>query len=96
MECNAKRVYFDGLREEVLTEMSMMEISEFLERLSGEEGIELSRSGSICNGYEDSKRILDEMGLGKETQNKFLELCGYYGGYCDCEILLNAARFLLK
>ncbi len=94
MECNAKRVYFDGLKEEVLTEMTLMDIREFLERLSN--GVGLSRFGWRCNGYEESKIILDEMGITKEIQGKFLELCGYYGGYCDCEILLNATIHFLK
>ncbi|HEC40910.1 hypothetical protein LCGC14_1695550 [marine sediment metagenome] len=96
VECNSKRVYFDELKEEVLTEMTMTGIKDFLERLSGGNGIELSRFGSKCNGYEDSKRILNEMGVGKDIQDKFLELCSYYGGHCDCEILLNAERELLK
>ena len=96
VECNSKRVYFTKLKEELLTEMTMMDIEDFLDKLSGGEGIELTRSGSRCNGYEDSKRILDEMGVNKDAQDKFLELCGYYNGYCDCEILFNAARFLLK
>ncbi len=92
VECNSKRLYFAELREEILTEMTTMDIEDFLERLSGGEGVALSRFGSKCNGYEDSRRILDEMGIIKDIQDKFLELCGYYGGYCDCEILLNAAR----
>ena len=96
VECNTKRVHVIRLRESLLTEMTMKDIEIFLKRLSGEDGIELSRSGSMCNGYEDSKRILDEMGFGKETQDRFLELCGHYSGYCDCEILLNSARHFFK
>ncbi|KKM73084.1 hypothetical protein LCGC14_1414030 [marine sediment metagenome] len=91
MDCNSKRVHIADLREEILTGMTMMDIEEFLDRLSGGEGVGLSRSGWKCNGYEESERILFEMGIEKDTQGKFLELCGHYGGYCDCEILLNAA-----
>ena len=90
----SKRVYFDELRDEVLTEMTMMDIEEFLERLSN--GVGLSILGWECHGYEQSKRILDEMGITKDTQDKFLELCGSYDGYCDCEILLNSARHFLE
>ncbi len=93
LECNSKRVHIFELREKVLTEMTMMDVEEFLDRLSN--GVGLSRSGWKCNGYEGSERILFEMGIEKDTQGKFLELCGYYGGHCDCEILLNAARDLL-
>lgn len=94
VECNSKREYFDGLRKDVLTEMTMMDIEEFLEKLSN--GVGLSRSGWKCKGYEESERILFEMEISKGTQDKFLELCGYYDGYCDCEILLNAARHFLS
>jgi len=30
------------------------------------------------------------MHVGEEVQKQFFELCEYYGGYCDCEIILNA------
>jgi len=91
IECNAKRVHFAELKGELI---AVMDIQEFFDKLSN--GVELSRSGWNCNGYEESERILFEMEISKETQDKFLELCGYYSGYCDCEILLNAARFLSK
>ncbi len=96
VECNTKRMYFAKLRKELFTQIGVLGIKEILEKLSGEEGIGLDRSGSICNGYEDSKRIMDKMGISKDTQDKFLELCGYYDGYCDCEILLNSARHFFK
>ena len=91
IECNAKRVYFAGLKGELI---AVMDIQEFFDKLSS--GVGLSRSSWNCNGYEETERILFEMGINKENQDKFLELCGYYSGYCDCEILLNTARFLLK
>ena len=76
--------------------MTIGSIIEFLERLAGEGGIGLTHSGSMCNGYKTSKRMLDKMGLSKEIQDKFLELCHYYGGHCDCEILFNAKTKLLS
>ena len=30
------------------------------------------------------------MGVSENDQNKFLDICKEYGGYCDCEILMNA------
>ena len=94
VECNSKRIYISELRKKLLSEMTLMDIEEFLDKLSS--GVGLSRSGWKCHGYEESERILFEMEISKETQDKFLELCGYYDGYCDCEILLNASRHLLK
>ena len=35
------------------------------------------------------------MKISKEAQDQILELCKVYGGYCDCEILMNAAPKLL-
>lgn len=94
IECNSERVYYEKLRNEL--RMDAGEIKEFLDRLMGDEGIKLSRSGSKCHGYTYSKKILDRMGIDKETQEQFFELCQYYGGYCDCEIIFNAKPRLLK
>lgn len=93
IECNSERVYYEKLRNEL--PMSTDEIQEYLARLMGDEGIGLTRRGSRCDGYAASQRILDKMGIEKEVQERFFELCEYYGGYCDCEIILNAKpRFL--
>ena len=96
LECNSERVYYKNLRDELQADISMEDIREFLDRLMGDEGIGLTRFGSKCHGYTYSKKILDKMGIDKETQDKFLELCKYYGGYCDCEILFNAKSRLLE
>ncbi|MFW9950825.1 MAG: hypothetical protein ACFFKA_11965 [Candidatus Thorarchaeota archaeon] len=40
--------------------------------------------------------ILSRMGFDSSFQQKFLDLCHHYGGHYDCEILLNASRFLIK
>jgi len=34
------------------------------------------------------------MGITPSDQEMVLEICKEHGGFCDCEILLNAARFL--
>ncbi len=94
IECNSEHVYYDKLKSEI--NISIEEIREFLDRLIGDEGIGLTRFGSRCHGYTYSKKILDEMGIDKETQDKFFELCKYYGGYCDCEIIFNAKSRLLE
>ncbi len=95
ISCNSRRVYFKNLHKELELQMIKEQMKEFLERLSGGDGIRLSRSGSGCNGHNDSKRIMTQMGICKETQEIFLELCDYYDGHCDCEILLNAKPWLL-
>jgi hypothetical protein len=38
-----------------------------------------------------ARQVLHQIGIEPEQQEAFLELCGLYGGYCDCEILMNAA-----
>jgi len=35
------------------------------------------------------------MDIPEEEQGKLIRLCRAYGGYCDCEILMNAAPRLL-
>ncbi|KKK44897.1 hypothetical protein LCGC14_0668860 [marine sediment metagenome] len=93
IECNTERVYFEDLRANL--PISNEKIEEFFDKLGSDDGIGLSRRGSKCNGYTASRKILNEMGVIEETQGKFFELSEYYGGYCDCEIILNAKpRFL--
>ena len=98
VECNSEFVYFAKLRREL--QMNIGEVYEFFRRLEGEEGVglkKLPRSNSKCGGqsYPLSKKILNGMGINQEVQDKFLKLCQYYGGFCDCEIVLNAMnRFI--
>jgi len=98
IECNNEFVYYDKLRMEL--QMSSGEIYEFFNRLRGDEGVgmrRLPRSGIKCGGdsYPLSKVILNQMGIKKEVQDQFLQLCYYYGGHCDCEIIFNALpRFI--
>ena len=35
------------------------------------------------------------MGINETDQNKFLDICKEYNGYCDCEILMNAYQQIL-
>ena len=50
-----------------------------------------------CGGPEFpyAREILTAMRIPQIDQEKVLEICKENGGHCDCEILMNAARFLL-
>ncbi len=87
LDCYAEEMYYENLRNEL--DISELELREFFDRLTSDEGISLSRSGSRCHEYHYSKLILDRMGIAGETQKQFFELCKHYGGYCDCEIFFN-------
>lgn len=93
IECNSERVYFKNLRDDL--QINNWQLEKFFDRLMGDEGIGLTYFGAKCNGYIESERIVGEMGIPVSEQEIFFELCKYYGGYCDCEIILNAKpRFL--
>jgi len=93
IECYSEHNYYEKLRREL--NISKTELREFFDRLGSEEGISVSKSGFRCQEYHFSKLILDRMGIIGNTQEKFFELCKFYGGYCDCEIIFNAkSRFL--
>jgi hypothetical protein len=49
-----------------------------------------------CNGRDltNAQMILNEMGVPKKDQEEFLDDCRSAGGFCDCEIFLNAEEFL--
>lgn len=49
-----------------------------------------------CNGRDltNAQIILNEMGIPKKEQEEFLNNCRNAGGFCDCEIFLNAEEFL--
>jgi hypothetical protein len=49
-----------------------------------------------CNARDltNAQIILNEMGIPKKEQEEFLEDCRSAGGFCDCEILLNAEEYL--
>jgi hypothetical protein len=49
-----------------------------------------------CNGRDltNAQIILNEMSIPKKEQEEFLDDCRSAGGFCDCEIFLNAEEFL--
>ena len=81
--------------------MIKSQIKEFLKRLEGKEGCNFQGKGKNMTWKCDSKthtlsrKILTNMKISEEEQNTFLKECESHGGYCDCEILFNAAEFLL-
>ena len=50
-----------------------------------------------CGGPEFpyAREVLTLMRIPQADQEKVLEICKEQGGYCDCEILMNAAPYLL-
>ena len=77
--------------------LTKAQVSEFLERLASSEGCLYDGIARRCGGpdFKYAKNILTSMRIDKAEQEKLLELCKEYGGYCDCEILMNAAHKLL-
>ena len=49
----------------------------------------VARSKKCDNTPREAEKILNEMGVSNVAG--VLEYCSQNGGYCDCEILLNAA-----
>jgi hypothetical protein len=78
--------------------MTKAQIREFLTRLAGVEGCRYTPLEWQCGGKEFtySKKILSLMKIPIKTQQTFFKLSKEFGGYCDCEILMNAASRLLK
>ena len=80
--------------------MTKRQIKEFLERLEGKEGCNFrkNKDGETCwncdsihYSWKLSRKILKKMKIPWEEQIYFLNECADHGGYCDCEILFNAA-----
>ena len=69
----------------------------FLLLLAGNEGCQFNEVEWRCGGPEFTyaKKILNMMKVTPEEQDVFIELCKENGGHCDCEILMNAAPYLL-
>lgn len=78
--------------------LNKAQIREFLDRLAGEEGCQYTALKWRCGGkdYLYAKKILNLMDVPLKEQDIFFVLCKKYGGYCDCEILMNAASWLLN
>ena len=77
--------------------LSKSQIRYFLEKLAGDEGCQYTGIEWKCGGKEFtySKKILNSINIPQGEQEKFFKICREYDGYCDCEILMNAAQFLL-
>ena len=77
--------------------LTKAQIRLFLYRLAGNEGCQFNGIEWRCGGpqFTYAKKILTLMKIPNAEQETFLELCKGYGGYCDCEILMNAAPKLL-
>jgi len=67
-----------------------------LNRLAGYEGCQYHGIEWRCGGpqFTYAKKIMFLMKIPKAEQEKFLELCKEYGGYCDCEMIIR--RVLLQ
>ncbi len=85
------RYPFEGIQ------MSVAKIEQFLDRLAGSEGCQYDGIEWRCGGKDFiyAKKILTQMNISQEEQEKFLEVCKERGGFCDCEILMNAAECLI-
>jgi len=77
--------------------LSKTQIREFLNRLAGDEGCQFNGFEWRCGSpqFTYAKKILTLMKIPKAEQEKFLELCKEYGGYCDCEICVFFLQSLL-
>lgn len=77
--------------------ISREKIREFLNRLASPEGCDFSANKMRCGGKEFvyARKILNKMRILKNQQDLLIDLCQEYGGFCDCEILMNAASYLL-
>ena len=78
--------------------LSKAQLREFLNRLAGDEGCQFNGIEWRCGGKEFvyARRVLDKMKITQKDQELLLEKCKEYDGYCDCEILMNAAQMLLN
>jgi len=73
--------------------LTQLQLYVFLYALEGK--CKFGRGEWKCGGSEFpyARKILTSMRIASIYQEIILEICKEYGGLCDCEILLNAARF---
>ena len=77
--------------------LTRFQIKVFLFRLAGPEGCRYGYKDYRCGGneYTYARKILDLVHISEAEQRKFLKAFQELGGFCDCEILMNAAGRLL-
>lgn len=75
--------------------LTQLQLYVFLYALEGK--CKVDKDEWNCGGPEFpyARKILTSMGISPADQEKTLEICREHGGYYDCEILMNASRFLL-
>jgi len=73
--------------------LTKLQIKEFLYRLADNEECQFNGHERRCGGsqFTYARKVLRLMKVSEQEQERLLELCKEYGGYCDCEILMNAA-----
>ena len=77
--------------------------AEFFALLEGPAGCDFKKDDNdqitwTCAGGNDktfATKILENMGIDKESINEALQLVHSLGGHCDCEILFNAEERIL-
>jgi hypothetical protein len=77
--------------------LTHLQLVQFLNALAGDGGCQFKGANWRCGGPEFTyaRKILTSMRIPQADQEKVLDICKENGGHCDCEILMNAARFLL-
>lgn len=77
--------------------LTQLQLLQFLNALAGDGGCQFGGMEWRCGGPEFTyaRKILTTMKISQVDQEKVLEICKEQGGHCDCEILMNAAPFLL-
>lgn len=77
--------------------LTYLQLLIFLNALAGDGGCQFGGKEWRYGGPEFTyaRKILTSMRIPQADQEKILEICKENGGHCDCEILMNAAPFLL-
>ena len=83
--------------------ISKKRMKEFLDKLEGEGGCNFRRVGGKttwnCNamtGRPLAHKVLRSMRVSAAGIKEIMDAAQKYGGYCDCEILLNAKPGLMR
>ena len=76
--------------------LSQLQLHVFLYALEGKCKFEGDKWRCGCSGFPYARKILTSMGIAPADEEIMIEICKENGGLCDCDILTNAARFLLR